>query len=409
MNRGTKTSALSLVLGSALAAGAACNDGTSATPGGASSGSSSSSGSGGSDAGGAATDGGTPSGSDAGGDAGVVLGTPRVYVGSADGKIRVFSFDATTAALAPIATVDAGQNPSFLAFAPDHAFLYAVDENASQVQAFAVDKKTGSLSPLGAVGSGGNGPAHVSVDRAGKVVMVANYGGGTISVFPRQADGKLGAASATRSFGGDAMTHEIVTDPTNTFVLVPNKGRDAVSVFRLGAGGTLTDVPGGSFPAGDGARHVDFDPTGKRAYVVDELGSTVTALTLDANTGALATFQTISTLPDGFSGQNTGAEIQLTPDGKHVLASNRGDDSLVVFDVDAADGKLTRTARVPSGGTTPRHFSIEPSGRFLFVGNQGSGNVVVMKVDAASGVPSAVGSPVSVPSPAFVGLVYLEP
>lgn len=337
------------------------------------------------------------------------LGTPRVYVGSGDGKIRLFAFDATTGALTLEDTFPAGDNPSFLAFAPDRLFLYAVDESASQVQAFAVEHPSGKLSALGAVGSGGNGPAHVSVDRAGKYVMVANYGGGTISIFPRQSDGRLGSATATRSFGGGAQTHQIVTDPTNTFALVPNKGKDAVSVFRLEAGGTLTDVSLAGFPAGDGARHVDVDATGKHAYVVDELGSTVTAMTMDPAAGTLAAVQTLSTLEPDFSGANTGAEIQLTPDGKHVLASNRGDDSLAVFDVSASDGKLVRTSRVPTGGKTPRHFSIEETGRFLFVGNQGSGSVVVMKMDAATGVPSALGSPIAVPSPAWVGLVYLSP
>lgn len=353
--------------------------------------------------------GGTPEASTAdAGDAGTKpLGTPRVYVGSGDGKIRLFAFDAATGALTLEDTFAAGANPSFLAFAPDRRFVYAVDENASQVQAFAVEHPSGKLTALGTVGSGGAGPAHVSVDRAGKVVLVANYGSGTISVFPRQADGRLGAATATRSFGNTAQTHQIVTDPSNTFALVPNKGKDAVSVFRLGGNGTLTDVSLDGYAAGDGARHVDFDPAGKHAYVIDELGSTVTVMTMDQAAGTLAAIQTISTLEPTFNGANTGAEIQVTADGKHVLASNRGDDSLVVFDVNATDGKLGRTARVATGGKTPRHFSIEETGRFLFVGNQGSGSVVVMKMDAATGVPSPLGSPIAVPSPAWVGLVYL--
>jgi 6-phosphogluconolactonase len=344
-----------------------------------------------------------------GGDAGAKpLGVPRVYVGSGDGKIRLFSFDGTTGALALEDTFDAGENPSFLAFDPERRFVYAVDENASQVQAFAVERPSGKLAALGAVASGGNGPAHVSVDRAGKYVLVANYGGGTIAVFPRQADGRLGAATATRSFGNTAQTHEIVTDPTNAFALVPNKGKDAVSVFRLDGSGALADVSLAGYPAGDGARHLDFDQAGKHVYVVDELASTVTVMTMDPATGALAAIQTISTLEPGFMGANTGAEIQRTPDGKHVLASNRGDDSLAVFDVGASDGKLTRTARVATG-KTPRHFSIEETGRFLFAGNQGSGTVTVMKMDATTGIPSPLGSPVAVPSPAWVGLVYLPP
>jgi 6-phosphogluconolactonase len=336
------------------------------------------------------------------------LGLPRVYVGSGDGKIRVFSFDAATAALANVQTIDSGQNPSFLAVDPERRFLYAVDEGQSQVRAFSIESASGKLTAIGTpIGTGSNGPAHVSVDRAGKVVMVANYSGGTISVFPRQTDGTLGASVATRSFGGGAQTHQIVTDPTNKWVLVPNKGRDAVSVFGLNANGTLTDVSLAGFDAGNGARHVDVNGTSTRAYVVDELGNTVTVMSMDTNSGALAAIQTVSTLEPGFSGQNTTAEIQVTPDGKHVITSNRGDNSLAVFDVNASDGKLTRTARVATGGNTPRHFSIEQTGQFLFVGNQGSGTVVVMKVDATTGIPTAAGTPLSVPSPAYVALFYL--
>lgn len=348
---------------------------------------------------------------DSGSDANVKpLGPPRVYVGSGDGKIRVFSFDAASAALTltNVQTVDSGTNPSFLAVDPERRFLYAVDEGQSQVRAFSIESPTGKLTSIGTpIGSGSNGPAHVSVDRAGQYVMVANYSGGTLSVFPRQTDGTLGASVATRSFGGGAQTHQIVTDPTNKWVLVPNKGRDAVSVFGLNANGSLTDVSLAGFDAGNGARHVDVNATSTRAYVVDELGNTVTVMSMDPGTGALAAIQTVSTLEPTFVGSNTTAEIQITPDGKHVIASNRGDNSLAVFDVAAADGKLTRTSRVATGGNTPRHFSIDQTGQFLFVGNQGSGSVVVMKLDATTGIPSAVGTPLSVPSPAYVALFYL--
>jgi 6-phosphogluconolactonase len=334
------------------------------------------------------------------------LGPARVYVGSSDGKIRVFAFDTSTYALTLKDTVSAGKNPSFLGFDPTRTSVYAVDEGTSQVEAFSFDAKSGALGALGAVASGGAGPAHVSVDRGGAYVMAANYGGGTIAVFPRGADGRLGAPTATRSFGGTALTHQIVTDPSNAFVLVPNKGLDAVAVFRLLGGGTLADA--GLVPAGDGARHIAFDPPGTHAYVIDELGSTVTAFTFDPGSGALAQIQQVSSLAPGTTTANTGAEIQLTADGKHVLASNRGDDSIVVFDVDGA-GKLTYAARVSTGGQTPRHFQIDVTGRFLFVGNQTSGSVVAMKMDASTGVPAPIGTPLAVPGPEYVGLVYLDP
>jgi 6-phosphogluconolactonase len=337
-------------------------------------------------------------------DASKPLGQPRLYVGSGDGQIRVYAFDAISYAITPVDTTTAGGNPSFLAFAPDRKFLYAANEAMSTVAPFAIDSLTGKLTPLATISSMGSGPAHVFVDNAGKLVMVATYGGGTIAVFPRAVDGTLQAASATRSYGGNAQTHQIVTDPSNAFVLVPNKGLDSVAVHRL-TGNTLSDL--GATPSGNGARHIAFDPPGTHAYVIDELASTVSAFSFNPQTGALASIQTISSLADGGPGNNTGAEIQVTQDGKHVLASNRGDDSLTVFDVDPQTGKLTTKARVPTGGNTPRHFMIEESGRFLFVGNQTSGTVVVMKMDPVTGIPSPVGSPLAVPAPEFAGLVYL--
>ena len=349
--------------------------------------------------GGVAADGG------GGGDASV-LGAARVYVGSSDGKIRVLAFDTETYALTLEDTVAAGSNPSFLALDPTRHSLYAVDEGTSVVEAFAFDAKTGALAPLGTVPSGGSGPAHVSVDRTASYVMAANYGAGTIAIFPRAAEGTLGAPTAARSFGGGAQTHQILTDPSNAFVLVPNKGLDAVAVFRLLDGGSLDDA--GLVPAGDGARHIAFDLPGTHAYVIDELGSTVTAFDFDPATGAMSQIQQISSLPPDAGGPNTGSEIQRTPDGKHILVSNRGDDSIVVFDLQA-DGSLAYKSRVSSGGQTPRHFQIDATGRFLLVGNQSSGSVVVMKLDATTGVPAPVGAPFAVPGPEYVGLFYLDP
>lgn len=337
-------------------------------------------------------------------DAAVAMGLPRVYVGSSDGNIHVFAFDDTSYALTPVDSTAAGGNPSFLAFDKARTFLYAVDETNSKVAAFSIDKTTGKLGSLGAVSSLGQGPAHVSLDRSDALVMVANYGGGTIAVYPRAGDGRLGDASATYAFGATAHSHEIVADPSNAFVLVPNLGLNGVGVFRLDGGALsylgLTTAPGGP-------RHLAFDPQGVHAYVIDETASTIETFDFNTGSGALSSTQTVSSLLDGSAVSNTGAEIQVTNDGKHVLASNRGDDSIVVFDVDVT-GKLAPKARVPTGGQTPRHFSIDETGRFLFVGNQTSGSVVVMKVDATSGIPSPVGAPLSIAGPEFVALVYLK-
>jgi len=288
-------------------------------------------------------------------DAGAALGPPRVYVGSGDGKIRLYSFDLKTYALTLIDAIDTGKAPSFLAFDPDRHFAYAVADQQAQLRSFTIDPSTGKLTPLQTIDSKGSGPTYIGLDRAGQLAMVANYGGGTIALFPRLADGSLGASSATRSFGGSAQTHQIAIDPTNTFVYVPNKGLDRVSIFRRD-GNTLSDL--GSAPSGDGPRHIDFDRHGPHAYVVDENGSTISAFTSNASNGALTPLQTVSTLAAGYDGGvNTGAEIQVLPDSRHLIVSNRGDNSLVVFDIDASTGKLTRRARVPTGGATTAPLS----------------------------------------------------
>jgi 6-phosphogluconolactonase len=342
-----------------------------------------------------------------GGDAGVdaaALGTPRVYVGSGDGKIRLFAFDLDGGALSATATFDAGSNPSFLAFDPTRRFLYATDEGATAVRAFALDGQTGALTALNQAASGGNGPTHVSVDRAGGYVLVANYGGGTVNVIRRQGDGSLGASTGSRSFGGGAQTHQILTDPTNAFLIVPNKGLDGVAVLPFNAtSGTVGD--GGVVPAGDGARHIDFHPAGGFAYVINENASTMTAYTYAA--GALTQLEELSTLPNGFGGANTGAEVQVAPSGRFVYGSNRGHNSIVIFAINQTTGRLTLVGHQATQGQTPRHFSIDPTGRYMFVGNQGSSTVVVMRVDAQTGLLTPVGAPVAVPSPGWVGLVYL--
>ena len=338
-------------------------------------------------------------------DAAPKLGLARVYVGASDGSIHVYAFDDQTFQLTPVDATATTGNPSFLAFDSARSFLYAVDETNSTVLAFSIDKATGKLTSLGkGVSSLGSGPAHVSLDQKDGFVMVANYGGGTIAVYPRASDGHLLDASATYSFGATAHSHEILADPSNAFVVVPNLGLNGVGVFRRDAGALAYQ---GLTPAGGGARHMTFDPMGSRAYVIDETASTITALSFDAQSGALSQIQSLSSLYGTNPQGNTGAEIQTTNDGKHVLASNRVDDSIVVFDV-AQDGKLTPTTRVPTGGKTPRHFRIDETGRFLFVGNQTTGNVVVMKMDAQSGIPSPVGSPITVTGPEFVSLVYLQ-
>ena len=336
-----------------------------------------------------ATDGGTDvasdttTGSDA--DATPPIDTTEVlYVGGGSGKISMFAVDPTSGALTAKGDVVAGDYPSFLAFDVAHLHLVAVLENGNKVASFSIAKTTGALTKINEVASPG-GPTHVSIDKSGKYAMVANYNAGTTGIFAIGADGSLGAQTDTKSPGTNS--HQIITDPSNAFAFVPNKGSDTVAQYVFDATkGTLTAnaSPRLTVPAGTGPRHLAFHPDGAHAYLMDELNSTMTALTYDATKGTLASIQTISTLPTGFSGTNTGAEVQIAPSGKFVYGSNRGHDSIVIFSVDAT-GKLTLVGHEPTGGKTPRHFSIDATGTFLFAANQDSSNVVTFRIDATKG------------------------
>jgi 6-phosphogluconolactonase len=366
---------------------------------------------------GASDDGPATTGDDGGssGEGGAADGAapPAHLVAYASGygpDIDVFSVDPSTGALTLASSLAAfGTAPSFLAVDHSVSHLYAVDENAAgRVGAYAIDGHTGALTFLNAVSSGGNGPPFVSIDATGRWVFVANYGDGTVSVLPVQADGSLGAAVQTLSVGAEA--HMIIADPTGHFVFVPCKGADYVAQFLFDAStGTLTPnvTPHVTTAAGAGPRHIAFHPNGRFVYLINETNSTMTAYALDSTAGTLSEIQTVSTLPAGFTGTNTGAEVWVHPSGQWVLGSNRGADSIAVFAVDATTGKLTLHGSTPSGGATPRDFTLDPSGAHVYAADQGSGVVAPFRFDASSGSLSPTGTPQPVASASFVGVVPL--
>lgn len=331
------------------------------------------------------------------------------YVSGYSTDIARFDVDRTSGALTAAGTISAfAASPSFLAIDPAAAHLYAVSEATSRVGGYSIDPATGTLTALNDVASGGNGPAHVFVDRSGASVMVANYGDGQVAVFTIQADGRLAAAHQTLLAGQNA--HQILTDPSNRFAFVPCLGSDWVAQYTFDATtGTLTAnaVPHLMTANNAGPRHLAFAPDGKFAYLLNEKASTLSALALDTTTGRLSELQTVSTLPSGFSGSNTGAEVWVHPGGNFVYASNRGDNSIAVFSRSSMTGMVTLVGHTKTGGATPRDFTLDPDGRFVYAANQGSNNVVQLAVDAAAGMLAATGSPVSASMPTFVGIVTL--
>ncbi len=308
--------------------------------------------------------------------------------------------------------MEAGSNPSFLAVSPAHDTLFAVNEDGGDkaaVASFHIDAKSGALTFVSRVSSQGDGPAHVATDKTGKFAFVANYGGGTVAVLPIGAGGVLGEAIDKHDHGGNANPHQMITAPSNTFAFVPNKGLNTVTQYAFDAvSGKLTGAGKLDGPAGSGPRHLDFSPTGPYAYLINEVDSTMTALSYDAAAGKLTKLQSLSTLPSGFQGNNTCAEVQVAPSGKFVYGSNRGHDSIAVFSV-GGDGKLALVGHQPTMGQSPRHFQVDATGEFLLVANQGSGNVVTFRVDTATGKLTDTGKSVSVGQASFVGVVYLNP
>jgi 6-phosphogluconolactonase len=347
--------------------------------------------------------------------------------GSKSKGIYAYRYDGATGEITALGLAVETTNPSFVALHPNGKFLYAVNEvgnykgpNSGGVSAFLIDHATGKLTFLNEVASRGADPCYITVDRSGKFVLVANYTGGSVAVFPVLADGKLGEASnfvqhsghgpnAERQEGPHA--HSIDLSPDNRFAMVDDLGLDEVLVYKFdSAKGTLTpnDPPFTKVDAGAGPRHFALGPSGKFAYVVAEMGHTVTVFSNDAAGGRLQVLQTISTLPPDFKGRNDDAEIVVHPSGKFLYASNRGDDSIVIYTIDGSKGMLTQVGRVPTGGKEPRNFEIDPTGKFLFAENQKSDNVVVFRIDGKTGTLTPTGKVFEVGSPVCLRFVRAE-
>ena len=334
------------------------------------------------------------------------------YTGAKSQGIYQAPFDPATGRLGTPELAGRATSPSYLALHPNHRYLYAVSEVASGVvYAFAIDEKTGKLTLLNQQPSGGSGPCYLAVDSTGKCLVVANYNNGSIAALPIKADGSLAEPSTTIQHQGSSINrsrqagphgHFITTDPANRFALACDLGLDKVLVYRLDAAkGALTtnDPPSVSLKPGAGPRHLAFGADGRFVYVIAEMGSTITTMTYDASRGALQEIQSVSTLPEGFQGTSTCAEVQVHPTGKFVYVSNRGHNSIAVFAVDPATGKLTQVECQPTQGKTPRHFALDPSGKWLLAENQDSDTIVAFGVDAKTGRLTPTGQTVSLGAP----------
>lgn len=343
--------------------------------------------------------------------------------------IYLFEMDSGTGKLKPLGLAGEAVNPSFLAIHPNRKFLYAVDEIANfdgkktgAVSAFAIDPQSGKLKLLNQQSSEGTGPCHLVVDRNGKNVLVANYGGGNGCVLPIGPDGKLAPASSKYQHHGTVAdparqggphAHSINLDDANKFAFVADLGLDEVFVYRFDSDkGTLTknDPPGVKLPPRSGPRHFAFHPTGKFAYVINEIDLTITALKYDSDKGVLTSVQTVSTVPEGVDrkGLST-AEVQVHPSGKFVYGSNRGHNSIAGFKVNPQTGAVTPNGYTSGPIKTPRNFTVDPSGHFLLVANQDGNSIVVYKIDEDTGKLESAGITVEAPKPVCLKIIAAGP
>jgi 6-phosphogluconolactonase len=368
------------------------------------------------------------------------------------GGLHVFSVDMSNGALTPVSRTTGPEfenfNVGYMAVSPNGRFLYASNEvenydgkfSGGGMLTFAINPKDGSITHVSTQPSMGVYPAYVAIDKAGSRVIVANHGNydpsvrvvkkngvpeiekvwddGTVALFPVRQDGTLGPASdvaileRTQSVDEysqrSAHAHSVNFDPSNRIVFACDKGTDRVYTYRVDrAAGTLTG--GKTFPTAPGVapRHSSFHPRLPYVFVVNERESSLSSYRYDVNTGDVNLVQTVPTIPASYTQRSSPADVHVHPNGKFVYSSNRGHDSIAIFGIDEATGRMTLVDIVSTQGSTPRAFNFDPSGRYIFAANQGTNNVVTFAVAADSGKLTPTGAKVEVPKPVCIQFATL--
>jgi len=319
-------------------------------------------------------------------------------------------------------------NPSYLCQHPKMPVIYAVREmnrgkslpGQSTIFAFRWNPTSRKLEQLSETEIDGDGPCYVSVDEEGMFAFVANYSSGSAVVFAIGSDGSIKnqldhvqhqsidqAGVVKKPLG-----HCIQMDPTNRWTLVADLGLDRVFVYRFDVDhGKLMRNPsyeGLQTKPGAGPRQIAFHPNGKFLFVINELNSTMTAASWDAETGILKEMSTVSTLPEDFQGKNSTAAVHVSRDGKTVYGSNRGHDSIVIFRFDEGSGELKKVGYQSTEGKTPRDFKLTPDGKFLLAENQNSDSIVALAIDEKTGMLSPTGKQIEVPKPSCIEFLKVK-
>lgn len=335
---------------------------------------------------------------------------------SKDSKgIYVYNFDAATGTAELVSNTDSAANPSYLAISPNKKYIYAVNEthgdSGGHVSAYTFDKNTGKLSFINQQSSGGDDPCYVSVSKNNNWVVIANYNGGSCAAFPVNNDGSLSpysqlmqdtGSSANTKRQEKAHVHSAVFSPAQDYLFTPDLGIDRVMEYKFNQNSqkplTPATPPYTAVSPGNGPRHFVFHPNQKFAYLIQELSGTVGVYRY--NNGKLTLIQSIATHPAGFKGDIGSADIHLSPDGKFLYASNRGDENTItIFSVNAAAGKIKLAGYQSVMGKTPRNFIIDPTGNYLLAANQNTDNIVIFKRNKQTGLLTATGKQIEISMP----------
>ena len=355
-----------------------------------------------------------------------ILAYVGTYTGPKSEGIYAWRFDTDTGAAEAVGLVAVSKNPTFLAVHPDGKHLYAANEtdawngrSGGYVTAYGLDVVSGKLTELNQQSTVGNGPCHLNVDATGKVLVAANYGGGSLASFPLNADGSLREHASFIQHTGFSVNperqkephaHSVNFSPDNRFVFACDLGLDRVLTYDLDpARATLTphEPPVAQLAPGTGPRHLAWSPDGKYAFVNGEMLSTVNSLRYEAGKGILGAGRTAATLPADFKGSSSTAEVRVHPNGKFVYVSNRGHDSIAVFRTDGKGG-LALVEHVSTQGKTPRNFNLDPTGKFLWAANQSSDSIFIYRVNAATGQLTGTGQQLAVGAPVCVRFVAAQ-
>lgn len=348
--------------------------------------------------------------------------TDLVYVGTDGGQIYAMRFGMHTGQLAMLGLVAEVPKPRWSIAHPRLPILYtASDESGKEgaVIAFAVDRTTGALTKMNEVTSGGSGPTHLWLDVPSMGLFAANFGGGSVSSMPINPDGSLGPRVSTIKATGSGPhrrqasphAHGITIDPSGRFALVPDLGADRVFVYGFDRASHALSPDDGAHPrafatpAGSGPRRAAFGVRGRFVYVLNELSAETMVLRWDAAQGRLSHVQSMPTSSPEFQGSKSGSEMALGQDGRFLYVGDRGEHTLVVYQVHPDSGEISFVQRISSGGDLPWSFAIHPSGTWMLVANQRSNNVSVFRIDATTGMLTNTGQSLALPSPVGIGFV----